>query len=171
LEASWTHTYRFADIEVDLARMQVRRGGEDVALEPKAFDLLRFLIEHRDRLVTKDELLDHVWRDTFVTPNALTRAVAQLRKALGDEAREARIIETAAKRGYRFIAVVDQGTGREVSESDDPAAQGRTHAAASAPDCADRGVASPSHGRRRDWLGRARARAMRGSRHILRRAG
>src|SRR5262245_78071 len=90
--------------------MQVRRGGQEVALEPKAFDVLRFLIEHRDRLVTKDELLDHVWRDTFVTPNALTRAVAQLRKALGDEAREAHIIETVAKRGYRFIALIDQDT-------------------------------------------------------------
>src|SRR5262245_59463895 len=93
--------------------MQVRRAGQDVALEPKAFDVLRFLIEHRDRLVTKDELLDHVWRDTFVTPNALTRAVAQLRKALGDEAREARIVETVAKRGYRFIApVTDTGDDR-----------------------------------------------------------
>jgi len=108
-------TYRFADIEVDLARMQVRRGGEDVAVEPKAFDVLRFLIEHRDRLVTKDELLDQVWRDTFVTPNVLTRAVAQLRKALGDEAREARIIETAAKRGYRFIAVLDHDGAPKVA--------------------------------------------------------
>ncbi len=61
-------------------------------VEPKAFDVLRFLIEHRDRLVTKDELLDAIWRDTFVTPNALTRVVAQLRKAIGDDAQEARYI-------------------------------------------------------------------------------
>jgi Tol biopolymer transport system component/DNA-binding winged helix-turn-helix (wHTH) protein len=77
-----------------------------VSLEPKTFDVLRYLIEHRDRLVTKEELLDSVWADTFVTPNVLTRAVAQLRKALGDDAFEARIIETVSKRGYRFIATV-----------------------------------------------------------------
>ena len=98
--------YEFGDIHVDLSQMRVRRAGADVALEPKSFDVLCFLIEHRDRLVTKEELLDPVWRDTFVTPNVLTRAVAQLRKALGDEAREAHIIETVAKRGYRFIATV-----------------------------------------------------------------
>src|SRR5262245_15102662 len=89
--------------------MQVRRGGQEVALEPKAFDVLRFLVEHRDRLVTKDELLDGVWRDTFVTPNALTRAIAQLRKALGDDADQPRYIETVAKRGYRFVAPVTVG--------------------------------------------------------------
>ena len=98
--------YEFGDLQVDLNQMRVRRAGADVALEPKSFDVLCFLIEHRDRLVTKEELLDAVWRDTFVTPNVLTRAVAQLRKALGDEAREAHIIETVAKRGYRFIATV-----------------------------------------------------------------
>jgi Tol biopolymer transport system component len=75
------------------------------------FDVLRFLITHRDRLVTKEELLDGVWRATFVTPNALTRAVAQLRKALGDDADTPRYVETVARRGYRFIApvVIDGG--------------------------------------------------------------
>jgi Tol biopolymer transport system component/DNA-binding winged helix-turn-helix (wHTH) protein len=78
-----------------------------VAVEPKTFEVLRYLITHRDRLVTKEELLDAVWKDTFVTPNVLTRAVAQMRKALGDDAFEARYIETVAKRGYRFIALVE----------------------------------------------------------------
>ena len=94
----------FGDIRVDLARMEVTRESQPVALEPKAFDVLRLLIAHRDRLVTKEELLDTVWRDTFVTPNVLTRAVAQIRKGLGDDAHEARYIETVSKRGYRFIA-------------------------------------------------------------------
>jgi Tol biopolymer transport system component/DNA-binding winged helix-turn-helix (wHTH) protein len=66
--------------------------------------VLRYLLEHADRLVTKDELMETIWRDTFVTPNVLTRAVAQLRRGLGDDAREARYIETVARRGYRFIA-------------------------------------------------------------------
>ena len=82
------------------------RAGQPVSLEPKTFDVLRYLLEHRDRLVTKEELLDSVWKDTFVTPNVLTRAVAQMRKALGDDAFEARYVETVAKRGYRFIAPV-----------------------------------------------------------------
>ncbi|MGH9385463.1 MAG: winged helix-turn-helix domain-containing protein, partial [Vicinamibacterales bacterium] len=99
-------TYRFGDFSVDLPRMALSRNGQPLLVEPKAFDVLCVLIEHRDRLVTKDELLDAVWKDTFVTPNVLTRVVAQLRKALGDDAQEARYIETVTKRGYRFIAAI-----------------------------------------------------------------
>ena len=98
--------YEFGDVTVDVSRMLVLRNGEPVSVEPKTFDVLRFLIEHRDRLVLKDELLDVVWKDTFVTPNVLTRAIAQIRKALGDDAFEAKYIETVSKRGYRFIAGV-----------------------------------------------------------------
>jgi Tol biopolymer transport system component/DNA-binding winged helix-turn-helix (wHTH) protein len=98
--------FQFEDITVDVGRVSVTRAGRPVSIEPKTFDVLRYLIEHRDRLVTKEELLDAAWKDTFVTPNVLTRAVAQLRKALGDDAFEARYIETVAKRGYRFIAPV-----------------------------------------------------------------
>ena len=98
--------YEFGDARVDVGRMAVTRAGEAVPLEPRAFDLLVYLIEHRERLVTKDELLDALWPGTFVTPNVLTRAVAQLRKGLGDDAHEARYIETLSKRGYRFIAPV-----------------------------------------------------------------
>jgi Tol biopolymer transport system component/DNA-binding winged helix-turn-helix (wHTH) protein len=96
--------FEFADVTVDLRRVLVLRSGQPVSLEPKSFEVLRYLLEHRDRLVTKEELLDAVWKDTFVTPNVLTRAIAQLRKALGDDAFEARYVETVAKRGYRFIA-------------------------------------------------------------------
>src|SRR5262245_50965362 len=90
--------------------MVVMKEGQPVAIEPKTFDVLRFLIEHRDRVVMKEELLDVVWRDTFVTPNVLTRAIAQLRKAIGDDARESRYIETIATRGYRFIAPVAEAS-------------------------------------------------------------
>lgn len=99
-----SNVFRFNEFELDRARFQLRRAGRPVPLEPKAFEVLSFLVTHRDRLVTRDEILDAVWRDTFVTPNALTRVVAQLRKALGDEAQEARYIETVPRRGYRFIA-------------------------------------------------------------------
>jgi len=98
--------FEFGDFRVDLRTMSLSKQGEIVQMEPKVFDVLRCLIEHRDRLLTKDELLDLAWRDTFVTPNALTRAVAQLRKALGDEAGDSRFIATVSKRGYRWIAPV-----------------------------------------------------------------
>jgi TolB-like protein/Flp pilus assembly protein TadD len=100
--------YGFDDVRVELASFRLFKAGESVALEPKAFEALIFLIERRGRLVTKDELLDGVWKDAFVTPNALTRIVAQLRRALGEGARAARYIETVPTRGYRFIAEVEE---------------------------------------------------------------
>src|SRR5688572_26289651 len=98
--------YEFGEFRVDLRTVELTRNGQPVPLEPKAFDVLRCLIEGRDRLLTKDQLLDLAWRDTFVTPNALTRVIAQLRRALGDDAEESRFIATVAKRGYRWIAPV-----------------------------------------------------------------
>jgi Tol biopolymer transport system component/DNA-binding winged helix-turn-helix (wHTH) protein len=105
--------YEFGDVRVDLRRMIVSVRGEPVALEPKSFDVLRYLIQHRDRLVGKDDLLDAVWGDTFVTPNVLTRAVAQLRRAIGDDAHNARYIETVSRRGYRFLAEVTEGPSED----------------------------------------------------------
>jgi len=101
--------YAFGDIVVDTARYEVRKAGAAVDLEPKAIEVLLFLARrasHPGHLVLKEELLDAVWRDTFVTPNALTRVIAQLRKALDDDAQEARIIETVPKKGYRLIPPV-----------------------------------------------------------------
>jgi DNA-binding winged helix-turn-helix (wHTH) protein/tetratricopeptide (TPR) repeat protein len=96
--------YEFADVCVEPDAFRLYKGGEQLHLEPKALETLVFLIDRRGRLVTRDELLDSVWKDTFVTPNALTRVIAQLRRALGDEAHAARFIETVPTRGYRFIA-------------------------------------------------------------------
>src|SRR5262245_48941459 len=100
-------SYQFDDVRVDPRTFKVWRGDEPLPLEPKAFEALVFLINHRGRLVEKNELLDAVWKDTFVTPNALTRVIARLRRALGDDAREAKYIETVKTRGYRFIAEVE----------------------------------------------------------------
>ena len=117
--------FTFGDIRVDFRRMSAWRGEEVLALEPKTFDVLRYLIHHRDRLVTKEDLLDAVWKDTFVTPNVLTRAVAQLRKALGDDAFEARYIETVSRRGYRFIAPVGSPRPSEPASTEPDRAAGR----------------------------------------------
>lgn len=107
----WTlvAAYRFADVELDLDRFTVTRAGRRLALEPKAIELLRCLVERPGRLVGKDELLDAVWPGVAVTPNVLTRLVAQLRRELGDDAAAAHIIETVPTRGYRFIAAVAPG--------------------------------------------------------------
>ena len=100
-------SYTFDDVRVDLQTCRVFKAGNDVRLEPKAMDVLVFLIEHRGRVIEKGELLDAVWKETFVTQNALTRLIAQLRKALGDDRRQARYIRTVQTRGYLFVADVD----------------------------------------------------------------
>src|SRR5262245_54665275 len=99
--------YVFGGLVVDARRYQVERDGTAVALEPKAFDLLVLLIGRRGDVVSKQEILERIWADTAVTDNALTRVVAQLRKALGDDFRDARFIETVPTRGYRWLAEPD----------------------------------------------------------------
>ncbi|HZS08133.1 MAG TPA: LpqB family beta-propeller domain-containing protein [Blastocatellia bacterium] len=103
--------YQFDDVQVDVETFRVLRDGSPLQLEPKAFEVLVFLINHPGRLVEKEELMEAVWKETFVTPNALTRAIAHLRKTLGDDARGARYIETVPTRGYRFIAEVEVRRG------------------------------------------------------------
>ena len=104
----------FGDVRVDLAAERVWRRDELVELEPKAFEVLRHLLHNPDRLISKQELFDTVWERTAVTDNALTRVVAQLRRAIGDDARDARYIETVPTRGYRFIGRIERlaGAGR-----------------------------------------------------------
>ena len=106
--AAKSFIYRFDDVSVEAGEFRVFKNGEPITLEPKAFQVLIFLIENRGRLVTKDELLDAVWKDSFVTPNVLTRIVAQLRRALDDASQNSRHIETVPTRGYRFIAGVEK---------------------------------------------------------------
>ncbi|TQD43474.1 winged helix-turn-helix domain-containing protein, partial [Marilutibacter aestuarii] len=95
--------YRFDDIRVDTVAHTLTRGGVPCALEPKAFAVLTMLLQHAGELVGKDELLDAVWGHRHVTPGVLTRAIAQLRAALGDDAHQPRYIHTHHALGYRFI--------------------------------------------------------------------
>jgi Tol biopolymer transport system component/DNA-binding winged helix-turn-helix (wHTH) protein len=96
--------YQFDTVEVQPAAFAVLRDGKALDLEPKAVRVLLYLIDHRDRAVAKEELIDKVWEGTAVTDNALTRIVAQTRRELGDDARQARYIQTLPTTGYRFIA-------------------------------------------------------------------
>ena len=96
--------YRFGQFEVDDREFRLSENETPVQVEPKVLRLLIYLIENRNRLVRKQELLDKVWPDAMVTENALTRAVGLLRKALNDDIRVPRFIETVPTAGYRFIA-------------------------------------------------------------------
>src|SRR5919205_1460445 len=96
--------YYFDDVVVDRKNFHVLKGGQARTLEPRVFDLLIFLLEHRGRVIEKQELFERVWKQAFVTDNALTRAVKEIRRAIGDDASAPRYIETLPKRGYRFIA-------------------------------------------------------------------
>src|SRR6266545_2808475 len=89
---------------LDVDNECLRRGEQAVALMPKAFAVLRYLVEHPGRLVTKAELFDAIWPDTYVSDGVLKNCVMELRKALEDEARAPQFIETVYRRGYRLIA-------------------------------------------------------------------
>ena len=106
--------YAFGDYALDTGRVQLLRDGEPIALEPKAFAVLRLLAERAPHVVDKADIFAVVWKDTAVTDNALTRVVAQLRKALGDDARDPRYIATVSTRGYRLLPTV----GVSMADSD-----------------------------------------------------
>ncbi len=100
--------YVFEDYELDLRLYELRYAGKRVKLEPQVFDILAYLIQHRDRVITKQELLDHLWPDQFISEATLTHRLMQARKAVGDNARLQSVIQTVHGRGYRFIAAVEE---------------------------------------------------------------
>ena len=99
--------YTFDGYELDLDQFELRRDGERVAVEPQVFDVLAHLVEHRTRVVSKVELLESVWKTTFVTESALTSRIKDARQAVGDDGRSQRMIRTVHGRGYRFVSPVD----------------------------------------------------------------
>ncbi len=102
------HLYSFGPYAIDVTERQLLRAGECVALPPKVFDTLLVLVENRGRILEKGVLMNKIWPDSFVEESSLTQYIFQLRKALGDDASEHRFIETIPKRGYRFIAPVQE---------------------------------------------------------------
>lgn len=98
--------YRFAPFELDMARFELRKGGEPCSLEPQVFSLLAYLIERRERLVTKNELFENLWDGRIVTDSTLTSRVKSARQALGDSGKAQRFIKTIHGKGFRFIADV-----------------------------------------------------------------
>jgi DNA-binding winged helix-turn-helix (wHTH) protein len=97
---------RFGPFILDAASRQLLREGRGISLSPKAFDLLVLLVESRPRALTKSELHERLWPDTFVVDANLSNLVAELRKALEDDAREPRFVRTVHRYGYAFAADV-----------------------------------------------------------------
>ncbi len=106
-----TGTFRVGEWWVSPDLNSVARDGRTVRLEPRVMQVLAFLAERAGEVVSKETLISNVWDGAFVTDDVLTRCISALRKALGDDARRSRVIETIAKRGYRLIAPVSTPEG------------------------------------------------------------
>jgi DNA-binding winged helix-turn-helix (wHTH) protein/TolB-like protein len=101
-----SNLYHFGQFVLDPRRRMLSRADSPVSLTPKAFDVLLFLAQNPNRLVTKEELLQAVWGDTFVEEGNLTQYISHLRKALGDNPEHTRLIVTIARKGYQFTTDV-----------------------------------------------------------------
>jgi TolB-like protein len=99
--------FRFTDFEIDLGQHELRRSGEAVAIEPQVFDLLIYLIRNRDRIVSKDELIEAVWQGRAISDAALSSRLSAARRAIDDNGDDQRLIRTIHKRGFRFIGSVE----------------------------------------------------------------
>src|ERR1700757_195605 len=99
--------YQFGDFILEPARAALLRAGEEIKLRPKVFDALRYLLENRGRIVPKEELIENLWPEAFVTDDSLVQCMVELRRALDDRAQE--IVKTVPRRGYVFTAAVTTG--------------------------------------------------------------
>src|SRR6266568_3439522 len=100
--------FRFADFEIDIARHELRRAGAIVHIEPQVFDLLVHLVRNRDRIVSKDELVDAIWQGRIISDAALSSRISAARRVLGDSGNDQSFIRTLHKRGFRFVGDVDE---------------------------------------------------------------
>src|SRR5690348_11793756 len=98
--------FEFSEFELDLERYELRRAGKPIRLQPRIFDLLSYLVENRERIVGKEELLNALWRGEHVNKTAVPWAMSRARKALGQSLHAAAPIETVRGRGYRFVGPV-----------------------------------------------------------------
>src|SRR5215472_9853807 len=100
----------FESFRLDTTNHCLWRGEDRVSLAPKAFDVLRYLVEHSDRLVTQDEILEALWPETYVNPEVVKKYVLGIRKVLGDQTSKPAFVATFPRRGYQFIAPVRDET-------------------------------------------------------------
>jgi DNA-binding winged helix-turn-helix (wHTH) protein len=119
--------YDFGDYELDAAWCELRRAGETVTVEPKVFKVLAYLLAHRDRVVTKDELIECFWSGAFLSESALTRCLTKARQAVHDDSVRQRVIKTVRGHGYRFAAAVVVRTSDPAAVPIPPALQSLRH--------------------------------------------
>jgi TolB-like protein len=100
--------FAFGDHVLDLERRELRRSGDLVDLEPQVFDLLAYLVQQRDRVVSKDDLLQAVWGGRIVSESAMTSRINAVRRAVGDSGAAQQVIRTIARKGLRFVAAVQE---------------------------------------------------------------
>jgi adenylate cyclase len=98
---------KFEDCLLDADRRELRRGNALVAVEPQVFDVLIYLVEHRERVVSKDDLIASVWAGRIVSESTLTSRINAVRKAIGDTGEKQNLIRTFARKGFRFVAPVE----------------------------------------------------------------
>jgi DNA-binding winged helix-turn-helix (wHTH) protein/tetratricopeptide (TPR) repeat protein len=110
--------YAFGGYELDTARYELRGAEGRIPIEPRALDVLLHLVVHRDRAVTKEELLDSVWGDRFVSEAALTTALRTVRMAIGDSGKEQRLIRTVVRHGYQFVGTIEQAASGSLPDPD-----------------------------------------------------
>ncbi|MGC1832657.1 MAG: winged helix-turn-helix domain-containing protein, partial [Candidatus Acidiferrales bacterium] len=110
----------FQSFRLDVANHCLWRGEERVIITPKAFDVLRHLVENAGRLVTQSELLEALWPETYVNQEVLRKYILEIRKVLGDRPQNPEFIETVIKRGYRFIAPVTDASPPELADLPTP---------------------------------------------------
>ena len=113
-------TLRFGAFTLDPGRASLSGPSGDLPLRPKAYDVLLYLAQHRGRVVSKDELMEAVWPNVFVTENSLVQCVSDIRAALGEEGPS--ILKTVARRGYMFAAPVTVPVTVPVTTGEAPAA-------------------------------------------------
>lgn len=101
--------FQFDDYSLDVACRELRRGAELVDIEPQVFDLLVFLVQNRERVVTKDDLITAVWHGRIVSESTLTSRINAVRKAVGDSGEHQALVRTVARKGFRFVGAVTDG--------------------------------------------------------------
>jgi TolB-like protein/DNA-binding winged helix-turn-helix (wHTH) protein len=109
--------FRFGAYEVDLVQQELRHAGAVVPIEPQVFDVLAYLVRHRDRMVSKNELFDTVWQGRMVSDATLNSRISAARRAIGDNGTDQTLIRTQHKRGFRFVGTVDEEVAAQAPEA------------------------------------------------------